>query len=621
MQMSEFPRTKSATCIALSELFAHEDHIWDTLRVQLLKVWIVDVAVSQRIPEKARIRNMIGSLSITVYSTSCRGLLTDANDVLQNTLPDTSATAKESKVFLFSAFCLTWTWNKKSYMRHSMLEKSDILTAAFQKSLASVRWHASHICPAIVYSTTNTCCRMAPPITSPCTVSLTLIRFECGSVHTNPASTNFTRFRPFNLDMHSDSNSFDSNGHVTHSAGSSGIVLLSYVTLTLAATGCENVDCSNGAFNVPNPVDCASFCQCSWGSAIYQPCPPGLHFNANLQVCDWPESAQCNLNNPPPSTPKPPTSTTLPTETTTIRDTSGCEDTHCPYLQIHMNLPHPYDCKSYCMCDYGTAVRVYCPAELHFSAELHVCDWPIRAKCEIPNNDLPTIEFPTTEIPGCETVDCPQNPGIELEPNPSSNSSFCVCFGGRIAIEVPCPQGTKFNSHRRTCDSEGTTTEGNTQTVELTTGPPETSTSPESTIETSFHSETTTTATTMQSTLLPETTVFTTTIPPETTTPEITTFPPTESSTLHLYTTTTIVTPKPTTTTTTKPPRTTTTEEPEICEDSVCKTGVEYARMPKLCWGVCRCVGGRAITFHCPDKKVFNLQRHECEEPEEPCDD
>ncbi|KAG2485972.1 hypothetical protein HYH03_015295 [Edaphochlamys debaryana] len=45
------------------------------------------------------------------------------------------------------------------------------------------------------------------------------------------------------------------------------------------------------------------------------PCPSGLHFNAALQVCDWPSSAGCTVDAaacsddappPPPSSPEPP---------------------------------------------------------------------------------------------------------------------------------------------------------------------------------------------------------------------------------------------------------------------------------------------------------------------------
>lgn len=42
-----------------------------------------------------------------------------------------------------------------------------------------------------------------------------------------------------------------------------------------------------------NPNDCYGFCKCNFGNAYCIPCPPGLHFNAELRVCDWPASAAC----------------------------------------------------------------------------------------------------------------------------------------------------------------------------------------------------------------------------------------------------------------------------------------------------------------------------------------
>ena len=61
--------------------------------------------------------------------------------------------------------------------------------------------------------------------------------------------------------------------------------------------GCEKVKCpaENGDWSLmlPNPDDCASFCKCDWGQAVWFACPEGLHFNADLQVCDWPDHAGC----------------------------------------------------------------------------------------------------------------------------------------------------------------------------------------------------------------------------------------------------------------------------------------------------------------------------------------
>jgi hypothetical protein len=63
--------------------------------------------------------------------------------------------------------------------------------------------------------------------------------------------------------------------------------------------GCEKVTCpaENGEFalHLPNPDDCGSFCKCDWGTAYWFACPGDLHFNEELQVCDWPDKAGCKV--------------------------------------------------------------------------------------------------------------------------------------------------------------------------------------------------------------------------------------------------------------------------------------------------------------------------------------
>lgn len=64
------------------------------------------------------------------------------------------------------------------------------------------------------------------------------------------------------------------------------------------ANGCEKVKCpaenAEFALHVPNPDDCSSFCKCDGGVAYLFDCPVNLHFNAELQVCDWPWNAGCD---------------------------------------------------------------------------------------------------------------------------------------------------------------------------------------------------------------------------------------------------------------------------------------------------------------------------------------
>ena len=58
--------------------------------------------------------------------------------------------------------------------------------------LVLARVQSMHMWGSTTNSITKVCCRMAPFMTSAWMVSFTLMRRECGSVHTKPASTSFT---------------------------------------------------------------------------------------------------------------------------------------------------------------------------------------------------------------------------------------------------------------------------------------------------------------------------------------------------------------------------------------------------------------------------------------------
>ena len=56
---------------------------------------------------------------------------------------------------------------------------------------------------------------------------------------------------------------------------------------------CPAVDPLDHTVLLPNPADCSTFFSCSNGVPILMHCPDGLHFNAELDVCDWPQDAGC----------------------------------------------------------------------------------------------------------------------------------------------------------------------------------------------------------------------------------------------------------------------------------------------------------------------------------------
>ncbi len=60
-----------------------------------------------------------------------------------------------------------------------------------------------------------------------------------------------------------------------------------------AAGICPAVDPLDHTVLLPNPADCSTFFSCSDGVPILMHCRDGLYFNAELDVCDWPQNAGC----------------------------------------------------------------------------------------------------------------------------------------------------------------------------------------------------------------------------------------------------------------------------------------------------------------------------------------
>ncbi|CAB3360586.1 Hypothetical predicted protein [Cloeon dipterum] len=95
---------------------------------------------------------------------------------------------------------------------------------------------------------------------------------------------------------------------------------------------CQGVLCpaQNVGFAVhkPNPGDCGSYCKCNWGTPIWFKCPSGLHFNPELEVCDWPRNAGCTAENVASSTSRAPEMTTIAPTMPTLTSTELVTETH-----------------------------------------------------------------------------------------------------------------------------------------------------------------------------------------------------------------------------------------------------------------------------------------------------
>ena len=79
------------------------------------------------------------------------------------------------------------------------------------------------------------------------------------------------------------------------SASSSETTTMNIVTTTTETFDAICQESENGfSVFVPHPTECSLYYQCVGLTAVLMECPDDLHFDTNLNVCNWPEYAGCN---------------------------------------------------------------------------------------------------------------------------------------------------------------------------------------------------------------------------------------------------------------------------------------------------------------------------------------
>ncbi|XP_014212813.1 peritrophin-1-like [Copidosoma floridanum] len=132
---------------------------------------------------------------------------------------------------------------------------------------------------------------------------------------------------------------------------------------------------------LPNPSDCNSFYQCVWGVPYLMECPSNLHFNPEINMCDWPEDANSIV------------AVALfglivvaAYAQEQDEHVENAPKVHCPEQFEHSEnilLPNPSDCNSFYQCVWGVPYLMECPSNLHFNPEINMCDWPEDANCKL----------------------------------------------------------------------------------------------------------------------------------------------------------------------------------------------------------------------------------------------
>ncbi|KAK2582241.1 hypothetical protein KPH14_004587 [Odynerus spinipes] len=205
--------------------------------------------------------------------------------------------------------------------------------------------------------------------------------------------------------------------------------------ITPIPTECPDEDSPDFTVQIAHESDCTKFYTCLGGMKFEKDCPvmnkkgKRLHFNALLQVCDWPAKAGCTTGGntvptekptqKPPTkptkkptkkptqkpTPTPPTKPTKkptqkPTPTPVTKpktkptpapvtkptvvtpDETTEPESLCPEVDAELiTYPHPCSCEKYYSCRQGDLVLRKCPNGQHWNAKKQKCESPSKAQC------------------------------------------------------------------------------------------------------------------------------------------------------------------------------------------------------------------------------------------------
>jgi hypothetical protein len=136
-------------------------------------------------------------------------------------------------------------------------------------------------------------------------------------------------------------------------------------------------------------------------------CPADLHWNVELETCDYPYRAGCDSTlTPTPIGPTTTTTTPAPVDPCPPGEVPKCRFPDGEYSTF---FPHPNDCHWFIYCSHGLAYCKECPADLHWNVESETCDYPYRAGCDSTPTPptSPSIDPTTTTTATAPATPCP----------------------------------------------------------------------------------------------------------------------------------------------------------------------------------------------------------------------
>ncbi|KAL3269272.1 hypothetical protein HHI36_008350 [Cryptolaemus montrouzieri] len=196
--------------------------------------------------------------------------------------------------------------------------------------------------------------------------------------------------------------------------------------------------CQNGEY-YPHEV-CSNFFICDNDQLVVQSCAPGLNWNVDEQVCDWPYRVKCS--NRKKLVPNFIEKNDLLNELQPEPQSSCTGNSFAPYKG---------SCNQYMQCLWGRYEIYQCAPGLHWNNDKKLCDWPNNANCQIDNDvtnevnpeapsdpvfpafipsrptEKPTMHYPDWK-PTLPSTSTTESPHVEEPLEPQSGYFKIVCY-------------------------------------------------------------------------------------------------------------------------------------------------------------------------------------------------
>nr|QCQ82719.1 sechitinase 13 [Spodoptera exigua] len=196
------------------------------------------------------------------------------------------------------------------------------------------------------------------------------------------------------------------------------VFLLCTVAVAYADLGVINHDgCPMGSILLPHE-NCNQFYDCTTGALVVRNCPPGLHFNPSLGVCDWPVNAKC--------------------DSSLIKNTKDVNEI-CSSVSDGVFLAHE-NCDQFYTCSEGKPVQHKCAPGLLFNPDTMICDWEKNVKCG--DRMIPGGEKKSDKV-------CSDSHYVVFAHE--NCNQFYDCTTGALVVRN-CPPGLHFNPSLGVCD-------------------------------------------------------------------------------------------------------------------------------------------------------------------------